>query len=68
MVFWLKPELMPPGNKTAFDSRIDPKWMVTIANHPKERRAGTNHASYSAHEEDVSQTRTRTSLTDGRSG
>lgn len=58
MVFWLKPELMPPGNKTAFDSRIDPKWMVTIA----------NHASYSAHEEDVSQTRTRTSLTDGRSG
>lgn len=36
MVFWLKPQIMPLGNKAAFDPRIEPKWMVTIANHSKE--------------------------------
>ncbi|MFC7339655.1 hypothetical protein ACFQY0_20895 [Haloferula chungangensis] len=36
MVFWLKPDLMHPRNKTDLDPRIDPTWMVTIANHTED--------------------------------
>ncbi|MFN4944037.1 MAG: hypothetical protein ACK5G9_09635 [Akkermansiaceae bacterium] len=43
VVFWLKPELMHPRNKTAFDPSIDPKWMVTIANHSEENVVINRH-------------------------